>query len=46
MALTSRLEEYKAIWPRLFEIERMNLLPLFGKGLVAIHHVGALRFPE
>jgi GrpB-like predicted nucleotidyltransferase (UPF0157 family) len=45
MALTSRLEEYKAIWPRLFEIEKLNLLPLFGEGLVAIHHVGSTSIP-
>lgn len=45
MALTSELEEYKSNWPRLFEIEKVKLLPLFGKGLEAIHHVGSTSIP-
>ena len=40
-----RVEPYNPDWPAAFQREAARLRPVFGKNLVALHHIGSTAVP-
>jgi len=39
--LTSSIKPYDPTWPQQYAAEEARLKPVFGSGLIGIHHVGS-----
>jgi GrpB-like predicted nucleotidyltransferase (UPF0157 family) len=46
MALTSSITGYDPQWPRRYAEEAARLTPIFGAGLIGLHHVGSTAVPD
>lgn len=45
MPLTSPIKSYDPTWPQQYAAEEARLNPVFGSGLIRIHHVGSTAVP-
>ncbi|WP_311977463.1 GrpB family protein [Bradyrhizobium diversitatis] len=45
MPLTSPIKSYDPTWPQQYAAEEARLKPVFGSGLIGIHHVGSTAVP-
>jgi len=44
--LTSSIKPYDPTWPQQYAAEEARLKPVFGSGLIGIHHVGSTAVSE